>query len=180
MDSSHVSYNIRRLIDLIGIGRKVVINVSKQERQVVSMKVLIAVLMTVFLGLGANSVFANCGTCDKKAEVKAEAKAGCKEECKGCPGGKGKMPDEVIKKFDKDGDGKLSEAEMAECKAAHQAKRAEMDKKMLEKFDVDKDGKLSDAEKAEAHKAMGERKGKHKGEGKCKGEGEKKAEDKSV
>jgi len=55
------------------------------------MKVVIAVLMTVFLSLGtANSLFAKDG---KGAE------------------GKRKMPEEMLKKFDKDGDGKLSEEE---------------------------------------------------------------------
>jgi len=137
------------------------------------MRVLIAVLMTVFLGLGtAGNVLANCGTCDKG---KAEGKDGCKG---------GNIPAEIIKKFDKDGDGKLNDEEKAAMKAAHDAKKAEFEKKMLEKFDADKDGKLNDAEKAEMKKFMDEHKGKHhKGEGKGCGEkkgDEKKAEDKSV
>ena len=57
-----------------------------------------------------------------------------------------KIPAEVIKEFDKDGDGKLNEDERAAAKAAHE-------KKMLEKFDTDKDGKLSDDEKAAARAA---------------------------
>jgi hypothetical protein len=50
------------------------------------------------------------------------------------------LPKEVIAKFDKDGDGKLNEAEM---KAAREARQAEM----LKKYDKDGDGKLSDEEK---------------------------------
>jgi len=57
-----------------------------------------------------------------------------------------KLPPEVIKEFDKDGDGKLNEEERAAAKAAHE-------KKMLEKFDTDKDGKLSDDERAAAKAA---------------------------
>jgi len=101
------------------------------------MKVVIAVLMTVFLSLGtANSLFAKDG---KGAE------------------GKRKMPEEMLKKFDKDGDGKLSEEEKAAAKAAIDEKRPELKANMLEKFDKDKDGKLSDEEKAEMKKAMEER-----------------------
>ena len=119
------------------------------------MRVVIAVLMTVFLGLGsASSVFANCGSCG------ADKAKG--SEC-------GKKSEEMVKKFDKDGDGKLNDAEKT---AAKEAKKAEHEKKMLEKFDTDKDGKLSDAEKAEMQKACDTL----KAEKKCKGE--KKAEDK--
>ena len=61
------------------------------------------------------------------------------------------VPPEVLKKFDKDGDGKLSETERA-------AMKAEREKEMLAKYDADKDGKLSDEERAKAkedrHKEM--------------------------
>jgi hypothetical protein len=152
------------------------------------MRLLVAVVMAVFLSLGtARCLFA--------------------EDGKG-PHGRGPMHDEIIKKFDKDGDGKLSDEEKAAAKAAWEkemlekydkdkdgklsdeekeamkaARKAEMEKRMLEKFDKDKDGKLSDEEKAEMKKIMEEHKGRHgeKKEGDKGGcGGEKKPEDKSV
>ena len=62
----------------------------------------------------------------------------------------------LLEKFDKDGDGKLSDEEKAAARKAMEAsRRAEM----LKKFDKDGDGKLSDEEKAAARKAMEERRG---------------------
>ena len=55
---------------------------------------------------------------------------------------------ELIQKFDKNGDGKLDDAEKAEMKTAFAAKRAEHHKEMLAQFDANKDGKLDDAERA--------------------------------
>lgn len=94
----------------------------------------------------------------------------------------GKLPPEIIAKFDKDGDGKLNDEERAAAKAAREemmkARKAEMLKKfdtdgdgklsdeeeaamrearkkmMMERFDKDKDGELNEAEKAEMRKAM--------------------------
>ncbi|MFT4176852.1 MAG: EF-hand domain-containing protein [Luteolibacter sp.] len=63
-----------------------------------------------------------------------------------------KIPAEVLEKFDKDGDGKLSEEEKAAMKEARK-------KEMLEKYDKDGDGKLSDEEKA----AMKADRKKHRG-----------------
>ncbi len=95
------------------------------------------------------------------------------------PRGKGKMNPEMrkkmIEKFDKDGDGKLSEEERAAAKAARPQKPAgegaegqgprgkgkmnpEMRKKMIEKFDKDGDGKLSEEERAAAKAAREARK----------------------
>lgn len=51
-----------------------------------------------------------------------------------------------MKKFDKDGDGKLNDEERAAAFAARLESDPEMKKKVLEKFDEDKDGKLSDEE----------------------------------
>lgn len=64
------------------------------------------------------------------------------------------IPPGVLKKFDKDGDGKLNDEEMAAWKSARESEK----KAMLEKYDTNKDGKLDDAEKA----AMKADKDKHK------------------
>ncbi len=72
--------------------------------------------------------------------------------------GKGKHrggpPKELLKKFDKDGDGKLNDAERADLKAAMEKRRGAADAKMLERFDTDKDGKMSDEERKAARAAM--------------------------
>ena len=90
-------------------------------------------------------------------------------------GGEGKKGDhhhptkeEILKKFDKDGDGKLNDEEKAAAKAAGKAAH---EAEMLKKFDKDGDGKLSDEEKA----AMPKR---GKGKGKPEGKGEGKPESK--
>ena len=69
------------------------------------------------------------------------------ETAKKCEGGQGQCQYKaaIIKRFDKDGDGKLSDAEKAEMKATREARHQQM----LKKWDKDGDGKLSDAEKAE-------------------------------
>ena len=54
--------------------------------------------------------------------------------------GNRQVPPELLKEFDKDGDGKLN---AEEAKAAREAAQ----KKMLEKYDTDKDGKLGDDER---------------------------------
>lgn len=74
--------------------------------------------------------------------------------------GGGQLPPEVLKEFDKDGDGKLNDEER---KAMQEAGH----KKLLEKFDTDKDGKLSDEErKAIPQRPKGDRgpKGDKKGD----------------
>jgi hypothetical protein len=58
-----------------------------------------------------------------------------------------KLPDFVIKKFDKDGDGKLNAEERKEAQAARTKLREANRKKALERFDADKDGKLSEEER---------------------------------
>ena len=103
-----------------------------------------------------------------------------------------KLPPEILKKFDKDGDGKLNDEEREAAKAAREemmkAHRAEMLKKydkdgdgklseeeettmrqdrrkmILERFDKNKDGELNDEEKAEMRKAMMEHGEHHNGE----------------
>ena len=75
------------------------------------------------------------------------------------PGSKEGRPsrEEIIKKFDKDGDGKLNDEEKAELRKK-MAERSGGGRKLppflMKKFDKDGDGKLSDEEKAEARKAM--------------------------
>lgn len=109
------------------------------------MKILFASVMAVFLGLGSAS------------QVLAEEVAcpgGKGGDWKGAmQGGKGPMFEEILKKFDKDGDGKLSDAEKAEAKAALDARKSEWEKKVIAEFDKDGDGKLSDEEKAAAKAA---------------------------
>ena len=69
-------------------------------------------------------------------------------------GGKPARPsrEEIMKKFDKNGDGKLSEDEKAEIRKT-MANR-QVPPHILEKFDKDGDGKLSDDERAEIRKEM--------------------------
>src|SRR5688572_6837089 len=54
------------------------------------------------------------------------------------------IPAGVLKKYDKDGDGKLNAEENAAWQAAKEAEK----KALLEKYDTNKDGKLSEDEKA--------------------------------
>jgi len=63
-------------------------------------------------------------------------------------------PPEILEKFDKDGDGKLSEEERKAMREAMHARMEERHKEMLEKFDTDKDGKLSPEEREKAREAM--------------------------
>ncbi|TMQ06975.1 MAG: hypothetical protein E6J91_36660 [Deltaproteobacteria bacterium] len=52
---------------------------------------------------------------------------------------------ELLQKFDKNGDGKLDDAERADMRAAFKARRAEHRQAMLSRFDKNGDGKLDDA-----------------------------------
>jgi Ca2+-binding EF-hand superfamily protein len=54
---------------------------------------------------------------------------------------------DVIEKFDKNGDGKLDDAERAQRKAAFEARHAERRKEVLARYDANKDGTLDDAER---------------------------------
>ena len=54
---------------------------------------------------------------------------------------------ELLGKFDKNGDGKLDDAERAQMKAAFEAKRAERKKENLAKYDTNQDGQLDAAER---------------------------------
>lgn len=85
----------------------------------------------------------------------------------------------MLKKFDKDGDGKLSEEEKAAMKAEMQKRRGEGGKgpdaarraEMMKKFDKDGDGKLSEEERAAMRAEMQKKRsegGKGKADGKAK------------
>ncbi|MCE9526268.1 MAG: EF-hand domain-containing protein [Planctomycetales bacterium] len=79
--------------------------------------------------------------------------------------GKARGREAMIKRFDKNGDGKLSDEEKAEAQKALKGKKGEARPAKLteamKKFDADGDGKLSDEEKAVAKKELAEkRKGK--------------------
>lgn len=70
------------------------------------------------------------------------------------------MHKKLLEKFDKDGDGKLSEEERAAAKAAFQEKHPDAKEKVLAHFDKDGDGKLNDEERAAAKAAHEKREGK--------------------
>ena len=61
--------------------------------------------------------------------------------------------EEILKKFDKDGDGKLSEDERAAVREAMKAKMDAKKAEILAKFDKDGNGELSEDERAAAREA---------------------------
>ena len=76
----------------------------------------------------------------------------------------------MLKKFDKDGDGKLSEEERSAARAEMQKRReadgqkgsrGERRAEMLKKFDKDGDGKLSEEERSAMRAAMKGQQGKN-------------------
>jgi len=71
-------------------------------------------------------------------------------------GPKGDRKARMMKRFDIDGDGQLSEAEKKEAKAAHKKNKS----RIMKRFDADGNGKLSDAEKAVAKAKHQERRNK--------------------
>lgn len=62
-------------------------------------------------------------------------------------GGPPPAPKELIRKFDKNNDGKLDDSERAAMHADFKARHQEEHKKVLAQFDKNKDGKLDDAER---------------------------------
>lgn len=96
------------------------------------------ILTSVILAALAMHTTANAQGEDKKA------KAGPGSIRAGGP------PRELLEKFDKDGDGKLSEAERAELKQEMMQRKEAREAKMLKRFDTDKDGTLSREEKKAA------------------------------
>ncbi len=103
------------------------------------------------------------------------ATAGDKPEGKARPEGGADLRAKMLERFDKDGDGKLSEAERAEAKKAMGDRdgKGGGDRKteILKRFDKDGDGQLNEAERAEARKAMEGRKGQRPEGGKPRPEG---------
>jgi len=118
---------------------------SKTNRRVSKMKYVLRTVVAMLVAAGLVGVV-----------IAEEGKEGCDgKKGEGHKGGPDKA--ELLKKFDKDGDGKLNDAEKAEMKKAFEARR---EAEMLKKFDKDGDGKLSDAEKEEMEKARAARKAK--------------------
>ena len=75
----------------------------------------------------------------------------------GAPGGPGgKMREEILKRFDRDGDGTLNEAEKEAARKAREEMRGRMQQhhqEILSRFDKDADGKMSETERQEMHEA---------------------------
>lgn len=92
---------------------------------------------------------------------RAEAAKNRPDKAKGRPDAAARRA-EIIKKFDKDGDGKLNEQERAAAKKALGGQGGGADRRaaLLKKFDKDGDGKLSDEEKAAAKKFFAEQRAK--------------------
>lgn len=83
---------------------------------------------------------------------------------KGEKPGKAKRPnrEEMLKKYDADGDGQLNEAERAtmreEMKRRHGRKPGRNREEIMKKYDADGDGQLSEAERAAMRKDFEQRK----------------------
>ena len=70
------------------------------------------------------------------------------------PGVRPGLPAEIIKKFDTDGDGKLSDEEKKKAREAMQAAARERREAFIKQYDTDGDGKLSKEEMKAAHEDM--------------------------
>jgi Ca2+-binding EF-hand superfamily protein len=120
------------------------LNSNPKPKEKIHMKKFLTILATVMLACGLSAK-------PERPEREGGKKGGPPE---GRP-----SREEVMKKFDKDGDGKLSEDEKAELRKA-MANRGDRPggrrppPELMKKFDKDGDGKLSEDEKAELRKAM--------------------------
>jgi Ca2+-binding EF-hand superfamily protein len=65
-----------------------------------------------------------------------------------------KVPPELLEKFDKNGDGKLDEAERKEAAEARKGGMEKRHAEMIKRFDTDGDGELSESERKAAREAM--------------------------
>jgi len=61
------------------------------------------------------------------------------------------IPAQILKEFDKDGDGKLSPEEAAAMRRVMRERRETRHKALIERFDADKDGELNEQERKVAH-----------------------------
>jgi hypothetical protein len=95
--------------------------------------------------------------------VASAQEEGAKKGRRGGPRGGGFNREEVIKKYDKDGDGKLSDDEKAEARKDMEADMAKRREEMTKKYDKDGDGKLNDEERAELRKEFAGRGGRGPG-----------------
>lgn len=74
-------------------------------------------------------------------------------------GGGNDIPADILEKFDKDGDGKLNNDELADANKSLSGKRQRVKKAdVIKEFDKDGDGKLNEEERAAAKAAARERK----------------------
>ena len=90
--------------------------------------------------------------------VASAQEEGAKKGRRGQRGG-GFNREEILKKYDADKDGKLSDDERAEARKAMEAEFAKRREEMTKKYDKDGDGKLSEEERAELRKEFGGRGG---------------------
>lgn len=60
----------------------------------------------------------------------------------------------ILKKFDKDGDGKLNAEEKAAFKEERKKRKAKVKAKITQRFDTDGDGELNQEEQKNAHETM--------------------------
>ena len=67
--------------------------------------------------------------------------------------------EEMVKKFDKDGDGKLSEAERQEARKSMGGRPGMNREELMKKFDTNGDGKLDETERQAARAAMAKNRG---------------------
>ena len=119
-------------------------NSNPKPKEKIHMKKYLTILAAVMLACGLSA----------KPEREGGKKGGPPE---GRP-----SREEVMKKFDKDGDGKLSEDEKAELRKAIAQRGGRPGGRrpppeLMKKFDKDGDGKLSESERAELRKTMEER-----------------------
>lgn len=120
------------------------------------MRRILFVCVAIGAMLTAGTVLGNeKKSCPKKKCPVAE------KQVKECPqAAKAKdMKAMFMKRFDKDGDGKISEEEKAAIKKEFEARKA----MFMKKFDKDGDGKLNDEEKAAIKKAFMARMQGHRG-----------------